>query len=968
MRLNLLKTFLLNLLMVACSFSYGQLKDVGVPDIQSWTRQEYQASAQNWQIVGNSKNFMYFADNDGLLEFDGAHWQLYQLPNRSIVRSVKVDENDRIYIGQQNEFGYMEPDVDGRLKYHSLRDLVPPGDRNFEEIWRILLTNFGVVFQSYSHLFIYHDGKITKAPVKHRIRFSFFVNNRLWVQDEETGLEEYRNGRFYKLPGLDTLLGKEIWAILPVYNNRVLIGTAHNGVYDYDGQTLTPWQGVANNFLKDNQIFSAIRFKDAYYAWGTIQNGLLITDANGKIIQHVNKKKGLQNNTILSIGTDVDDNLWLGLDNGIDYIDISSPFTFMYDPEGLGATYSSLVYNGKLYVGTNHGLFVKNWPEKVSIDSKGFRLVPKTVGQVWYLGVHGGVVLCGHDNGTFQINDEQATQISTVRGAWTFISPIQNNDMLIGGNYNGLSLFKKSADGKSWQFVSQIKGFQESSKLMSQDKEGNLWMSHGFKGVFRIQLNNKLDSVVHYDFYNSKDGLPSDIYINLMTINSENVYTSPNGIYTFNEKTNRFERSEYYNQLFGEQNDIDYIKEDQYKNLWFVAGGTPGVLRFQEDGTYTMVQAPFEKLSGQIIAGFENINVVDRQNTFISLENGLAHYTPNYQPSSETEFKTYIRELVNLNNQRSFFPSAISKPLPEDSVTFHYKGNYLRFTYATPEYRNLNKIEYSYFLENYSTDWSTWSDDPSCEFMNLHEGAYTFKVKSTDPFENESEVASFTFYISPPWYRSTLAYLIYILSGLIIIGLIIWLVYHRMQVSKRKERLKNLQEYRKKVQQYQREALISEREIIKLRNEQLRGKMIHLDKELANQVMTMVQKNKFLRKIKSELKNLQGQAVDSSVKSKISLIINRIDKEFDDKKQKELFETYFDEVHEDFFKRLNEKYPSLTPREQRLCAYIKMNISTKEIAALQNISTRGIEISRYRLRKKLGLDRDTNLATFISQI
>jgi FixJ family two-component response regulator len=107
---------------------------------------------------------------------------------------------------------------------------------------------------------------------------------------------------------------------------------------------------------------------------------------------------------------------------------------------------------------------------------------------------------------------------------------------------------------------------------------------------------------------------------------------------------------------------------------------------------------------------------------------------------------------------------------------------------------------------------------------------------------------------------------------------------------------------------------------------------------------------------------------DSSLKSKISLIINRIDKEFDDKKQNKLFETYFDEVHEDFFKRLTEKFPTLTPREQKLCAYIKMNIATKEIATLQNISTRGVEISRYRLRKKLGIDRDANLGTYISGI
>ncbi len=948
--------------------SFGQIKSIGIPDIMNFPKEDYHASAQNWQIDKNSKNFMYFANNDGLLEFDGAHWQLYRFPNRSIVRCVKIDQNDRIYVGQQNDFGYMEPDAKGRLVYHSLLDSVPERERNFEEIWRIHLTNFGVIFQSYTHLFIYRDNRVIQVPVKNRLRFSFYVNGRLWIQDEVEGLKEYRQGQLIDLDGVDFLVNKEIWGILPINQSRVLICTANNGVFIYDGTSLTPWEGVANNFLIENQIFSAKKFKNAYYAFGTIQNGLMITDETGKIIQHVNKKKGLQNNTILSIGTDRDENLWLGLDNGIDYIDISSPFTFMYHPEGLGATYSSIVYNGKLYVGTNHGLFVKDWPETVSVNTEGFRLIPGTVGQIWYLGVHQDVLLCGHDNGTFIIEGETARQISAVKGGWMFLDPVQDKKLLIGGNYNGLTLFRKTADNKSWEFVCQVKGFGESSKLLGQDNDGNIWMSHGYKGVFRITLNDRLDSLISYSYYNSNNGLPSDIYDNLMSIGQNIVYTTPNGIYTYNKTTDRFERSDYYNEIFGQQNNIDYIREDQYNNIWFTSGSAPGVLRFQEDGTYTKVSAPFEKLDGRIIAGFQNINVVDRQNTFISLEDGLAHYTPSYQTLPDSTFKTYIREVTNLKNNRQIFPAITNEHIPEIDRTFEYKGNNIRFTYSSPDYKNITKIRFSYLLENYSTDWSAWAEESNCEFMNLHEGHYTFKVKAIDPVKNESNISSFSFYIQPPWYRSTIAYVGYALGIFLFNLLVIWFVYHRIRVSRRKERLKHLQEYRKKVQQYQREALISEKEIIKLRNDQLQGKMIHLDKELANQTMNIIQKNKFMGKLKSELKNLQSQAADSSLKSKISLIINRIDKEFDDKRQNELFETYFDEVHDDFFKRLLAKYPSLTPREQRLCAYIKMNISSKEIAALLNISQRGVEISRYRLRKKLDIDRDTNLGTFISAI
>ena len=946
----------------------GQIKDVGVPDIKHFSKQDYQGSTQNWQIESNANNWMYFANNDGLLEFDGSHWQLYSLPNQSIIRSVKIDEGGRIYVGQQNDFGFMEPDLKGELKYHSLVDLVSEDDRNFEEIWRIHLTDFGVVFQSYTHLFVYRDNRISTVHLPNRLRFSFYINDRLWIQDEEEGLKEYRRGKLYDLPGVEELKEMEVWTILPIYANRVLIGTANHGVFIYDGETLEPWEGAGNQFLKDNQIFSAAKFQDAYYAFGTIQDGLLITDERGKIIQHVNKKKGLQNNTILSIGVDGDNNLWLGLDNGIDYVNISSPFTFMYDPEGLGATYSSLVHRGKLYVGTNHGLFVKDWPEGIHLDTEGFRLIPKTVGQVWYLGVHQGAVLCGHDNGAYLIQDERATQISDIRGAWMFLDFAGQENYLIGGNYNGLTLFRKTEGEQPWELVGPIKGFTESSKLLAEDEDGSIWMSHGFKGVFRIQLNTTLDSVVHYDFYNSNDGLPSDIYVNLMTVGRDIIYTSPNGIYAYNPDLNRFEPSVYYNNIFEGQTDIDYIKEDQFNNIWFVGGSVPGVLRFQEDGTFNKVAGPFESLAGRIISGFQNIHVVDRDNTLISLEDGLAHYTPSYKVHQDEPIGVFLREVENLTTGKTVFPALRSEHFPEDSLAFEYRGNNLRFTFSSPEYKSLDKLKFSYRLVGYSESWSEWSESSVCVFMNLYEGDYTFEVKAIDPFDMESEISRFHFYIHPPWFRSTLAILFYVVSALLLLALISWLVYRRMQISKRKERLKNLQEHRRQVQQYQREMLVSEKEIIRLRNEKLRGKMIHLDKELANQTMSLVQKNKFMDRLKKELKNLQSQTEDSSMKSKISLIINRIDKEFDDKRQKELFETYFDEVHEDFFKRLTERYPNLTPREQKLCAYIKMNISTKEIATLQNISTRGIEIGRYRLRKKLGLDRDTNLSTFISSI
>jgi DNA-binding CsgD family transcriptional regulator len=156
--------------------------------------------------------------------------------------------------------------------------------------------------------------------------------------------------------------------------------------------------------------------------------------------------------------------------------------------------------------------------------------------------------------------------------------------------------------------------------------------------------------------------------------------------------------------------------------------------------------------------------------------------------------------------------------------------------------------------------------------------------------------------------------------------------------------------------------------IISLENERMKYQKLHRDKELANQTMDLIRKNKFLVKVTEELDKVNRLNSDESIKNKINTLIQKINKEIDNEKQWEVFETAFDDVHEDFLKRLKQKYPSLTPKELKLCAYLRLNISTKELAPLMNISIRGVEICRYRVRKKLDINRDESLTKMIMDL
>lgn len=948
----------------------AQIKNIGIPFIRNFPKREYKAGTQNWGIAQDRKGFMYFANNEGLLVFDGIAWHLFKMPNSSITRSVYIDDKDDIYVGAYNEMGKMESGSDGKLEFKSLKKYIPSEYQNFDDVWNITSFDGKIVFQSYTSAFIL-DQDTTFTVVKAPLRFqnSFKVRERLYFNDIENGLYELNKGKLVPMTGCQSLKGVEIVSLLPfAIGNELLIFTLNKGVFIYNGSQIVEWKVPVNEFMKKNQVFSTSHIQNRYYAIGTIQDGLIITDARGEIIQHINREKGLQNNTVLEVFTDRSGDLWLGLDNGIDYVNINSPITFMKQADGIGAGYATIIHKGKLYLGTNQGLFVREW--EVSGQSVGLRMIAGTSGQVWSLQVHDGVLICGHNNGTFVIEGENARQISKIPGGWKYHILKRFPNYLMGGTYGGLILFRK--ENGSWTFVDKIKGFDESFRIFEEDAEGNLWMSHGFKGIYKVSFGTSLDSVKSFHFYTIKDGLPTNYNLNVFKVKEKIIFTTNSGIFEYNSQQKRFEKSDYFNHLLNPVKDFAHLKEDENGNIWYIASSESnnkaGVFRIQEDGTFQNITSPFILLNGKFISGFESVYPYSDDHLFFGTEDGFAHYSPKAHFRFNPEFAAFITKAVALNIDSTFFYGNFYKSgnAPKQGrYTFKYLKNAFKFYYSSPIYDNQGSVEYSFKLSGLNNEWSVWSNSSSVEYALLPEGNYGFIVKARNSLGVESRSDELLFTVTPPWYRSGFAIAGYVILFVMFTLFSVRLFIKRIEISRRKERLKQLRAYRQKELDYIQQAALAEKKIIKLKNDKLKNEMIHRDKELANQTMDLIQKNKFLTKITEDLEKIKLAANDEILRGRISSLIAKISKDIDHNKQWEVFETAFDEVHEDFLNRLKARFPSLTPKELRLCAYLRMNISTKEIAPLMNISIRGVEICRYRVRKKLNIDRDTNLTSMI---
>lgn len=943
-------------------FGFGQIKKIGTPYITNYPKSDYNAGTQNWGIIQDEDGFIYFANNNGILRFDGTHWDLIPVSGTSPVRSIAIDDENNIYVGLINDFGVLEQNSSGILQYKSLRYLLPASIDDFDDVWKTYNIKGQLFFQSYENLFVLQNGQIQIIRPQSRFHFSFHVNNRLLLYEPDYGIYEYRNGELDKVPWSDNLTGKEIREILEVRENYLLIATERDGIYKVENGKLEKWDVPVSAFSEEYILFSASKIGESFFAFGTITNGLVISDSDGEIIQHLNKNRGLQNNTILSLFTDHFDNLWLGLDNGIDYIEINSPLSFISDFDGLGAGYCAKVFNGNLYLGTNQGLYVKSF-NNFSYNNEPFELVENTTGQVWSLEIFDNQLFCGHHAGTFIIQGDKAIQISEEEGGWDYIELNNRKDLLMGGHYNGLQIFSKK--GNIWSHLKTIKGFYESSRFILQSENGTIWMSHGGKGVFSIHLNQELDSVTSYSHFTSSQGLPSDEQ-NILFRYKDQIYVSTiTGIYIFNAKTNAFEPATRFMDTFPFIGRLKTFVRDNEDNLWFITDHELGVFRLNEDLTYTKITAPFKPLENQLINEFEFIYPFNNDHVFIGIENGFAHYSSKLLKSYNRVYQSFITkvELPNLDSA-----IVLLNRKTENNFTFPYKRNAFRFYFTAPFFEGLPRLQFSNFLENYDQDWSDWSPNNYREFTNLPEGEYTFMLKALNIYGEESETATFQYKVLPPWYQSTTAYFVWFFSFILLFVILVKSISNRIKELKRKETEKHQAALKEREQIYNQQSLLAEKENIRLRNEKLKAEMQHRDKELANQTMSIIHKNELLVKLKEEFQHLQKIATEGSVKTKLAVLIRHIIKEIDNEQQNKIFETYFDEVHNDFFERLRNKHPDITAREMKLSAYIRMNLTTKEIAVLLNISDRGVEIARYRLRKKFNLERETNLTTFLLNI
>ncbi len=942
----MMRAFLLAILILGGVWGLdAQNPNIGIPFIDTYPKDIYQSGAQNKKIRQDDKGIMYFANNNGLMYFDGLIWKTFPLPNFTIVRSIEIAGDGSIYVGGQDEVGKFIPNSKGELVFKSLKNIIPENHRSFEDVWEITDIKDEVFFRASKKLYKI-SGKACKVYDGIGILFLAKADGKVMVHGENGNLYYLENEVYKIVEGSEQLHGTVVTEILETANHSI-IATQNDGLFKLSQNKIEPWKTDADDFLKKNHIISGVRSPKGQLVFGTDFGGALIMDKNGESQFLLDNSNSLLNNKVVSTFFDRSQNLWLGVDNGINYIQINSPFSRIYpDGELEGTGFAAKIFKDKVYLGTNNGLYVSDWMTHYQpLNPVGFELVENTKGQNWGLDIVGGELLLGHNKGAFSIEGNKGTNIYSETGVWNFEKLKADPNYAIAGTYQNFSLFKN--ENGRWTHANDFGDWFESSRFVEEDEDGNIWVSHPYKGVFKIQLEDGFTKL-KVKKYGAGTGLPSDISNHLFKIKNEIVYCGEKGIFLYNAKEDTFHPYERFNDIFGADKKIRRFFEAPNDDIWYVTENI-GVIRIQDRGLDKQIsQQVFPQFKNQLNPGYESIYPFDDKNVFITYDKGFIHYNPSFQNTVDSTFDVILNGVTLTNADSIIFSGHFNDSIQSSILASDQDA--VQFNFSATDYVGKKYLHYRHFLDGYEKDWSDWSNLNFKEYTNLSPGKYTFQVQAENQRGITSSITTYSFEILAPWYASKVAFAIYGLLAFLLIGGIVR-AYQKKYYGLKEDRDQTIKK--------------SAEAIDKLKEEKIKAELEYKQRELTSATMHVVQKNETLVNIKEQLTALKKMNKDQLLSKEIQKMINMLqqDEVMDDGWDQ--FMLHFSQLHGDYYNRLKSKYSELTPKDLKLCTYLRMNLSTKEMASLLNVTTRGIEASRYRLRKKINLDKEENLTEFL---
>ncbi len=732
----------------------------GAKYFHNYSFNDYYSQPQNWFITQDKQCMIYSANQEAVLKYDGVFWKKIPIPGKN-ARSLAVDDKDTIYIGGNNEIGFLKLNHLGQYLYVSLNHLLHPLQRDFGNVWRTYATGQGIYFCTTKYLFLFNGKHIKVWQTRTSFAPPFFCGEKLLVRQQGYGLMEMINGTLHLLPGGKAFAFEKLYAIVEFTPGTLLIGTSTNGFFLYNNNTFTPFKTEALDSIAMNQLTYGLRLSDGNFALGTLKGGVFIINNSGQLVFHFDTSLGLQDNTVWHIYEDSQKNLWLALNNGISKLEYRSPFS-LYDPrhglKGMVLCTARFGANGRLYAGTGSGLFVMN-------ERGFFSAVPGIPGSCHALLAYQDEFLAATEKGVFRIL-EKSTASEKLNDYATLVFHVTGRveHPILAGTTHGMICLSFNARTGQWQTQKFADTITEEIRTITQDTQGNLWLGSPREGVIKISF---LSGQGPHNTIIQRFGpayFPPEVETHVFHAAGHVIIATGKGIFQWGKKENRFIPDKTLGTEFtggASGKSVFRIVEDDHKNIWFHSNARNLVAILQANGSYHVynkifLRVPINHVNAIYPDPLEKCIWFASVGALIRFDSAV-----DFAPHPPTPFRTFIRdvwanEILVSSSETGPFPGKASFP----ELPFNRRS--LRFSFGAPFFEAEQETLYQCRLDGYDTQWTTWSRETRKDYTNLEPGLNAFRVRAKNVYGEISEEAVFRFRLLAPWYRTWWAYFFYV--------------------------------------------------------------------------------------------------------------------------------------------------------------------------------------------------------------
>ncbi|MGM0408137.1 MAG: triple tyrosine motif-containing protein, partial [Bacteroidota bacterium] len=761
----------------------------GSPYIQQILLDNFGYSNNNFSIIQDQHGILYISNSNGILQYDGSYWELIELPG---IAKLTINKNNNIYVGFYNDFGILQPDHTKQLNFISLLDTTNISQKNIGQIEKVISYNDDIYFCTKKSLYKFNGQDINIIDSSSVSLDIFYAENQLFLKKSGYGLQKMINHQFRTVPNYSFFNDKNIYAILP-YNQQLLAKT-DKGFYLFDNFMVTAFETDVNELIDENVFSSASLLKDGSYAFGTRLDGIFIMDKTGKLIKHINESSGLFSISVNELFADGSNNLWALHDQGISRIEYPSGYSYFNKNNGLQGNVTSVIrFKNTLYVATSLGVFYlsneKN--NEKCIGCAVFKPVPGIKSNCYKLHKINGQLFVTTAKGIYEIVDKKSILFYNREAediAGVLHSKKHPSYIFIGHN-NGISALKYEQG--ILIIRKRLEGINEKISSIAEEKDGTLWFASRHSGVYKIEPFNDYSSKLPFTHFSKDQIFTRDInWINLYSVHNGMLFSTSEGLFRYDQKKNKF----YKDTIIGidlkkETQWVYPIVEDNQKNLWLniigkgYARNKTLVKWFNKDSLRILKPLPLNRMKDFFVTSIhpENSGIV-----WFGGYEGLVRLDLNYQSEKTTSFNTYLHKIVSGSDsiiyQLPYSTKSLAGNLASgdlDIPEFDYRFNRFYFEFTANDYASEDQLQFQYKLEGFDTTWSKWSAVSFKEYTNLFEGKYTFRVRAKNIFDEIAQENQYQFIIRPPFYRTTIAYFIYLVAIVFLILLMIkWRSYY----------------------------------------------------------------------------------------------------------------------------------------------------------------------------------------------